>query len=75
MTSLQMKPMLVITRNPGENFVLVVDGKVIAKVNLLGITRQHGDQLKLGIESPGNVKIYRSELWDKIEVGKLKKEV
>lgn len=65
--------MLVITRAVGEDFVLVVNGKVVATVKFMSLNEKRGDKLTIGVDALEEVKIYRSELWDKIEVGKLKR--
>ena len=64
--------MLVITRRVGEDFVLVIDGKVLATVKLIELNSRNNKQLRIGIAAPEKVKIYRSELWNKIDKGKLK---
>lgn len=52
--------MLVLTRSIGERLVI---GQNI-RVHVLEVK---GNQVRLGIEAPGNVKIYREEIYDRIQ--------
>ena len=56
--------MLVITQKPSDNFVLVVDGKVIATIHYL---RENGKQHVVGIDADPDIKVYRKSIWDKIK--------
>ena len=49
--------MLVITRQPGDSFLIGDDIKVI-------ILEVNGDKIKVGIEAPRSVRIMRSEVMD-----------
>ena len=51
--------MLILTRKLDEE--IVIDSDV--RIKILGLSE---NQLKIGIEAPQNVKIYRGELFDKI---------
>jgi len=56
--------MLVITEKPGDHFVLVVEGRVIATIHYL---RENGKQHVTGIDANPNIKIYRKTIWDQIK--------
>jgi carbon storage regulator len=51
--------MLVLTRKPGQSVYIGND----IKVTLHGI---RGNQVRLGIDAPGNVRIYREEIFNQI---------
>jgi carbon storage regulator len=51
--------MLVLTRKPGQSVYIGSD----IKVTLHGI---RGNQVRLGIDAPGNVRIYREEIFNQI---------
>jgi carbon storage regulator len=51
--------MLVLTRKPGQSVYIGTD----IKVTLHGI---RGNQVRLGIDAPGNVRIYREEIFNQI---------
>jgi len=53
--------MLVLSRKCGER-VVFPDQNIV--VTLLEI---HGGQVRLGIEAPQNVSIYRQEIWERIQ--------
>lgn len=52
--------MLILSRRLGERIV-IGDDVVISVVEV------RGDQVKLGIEAPKNVKVYRQEVFDSIQ--------
>lgn len=52
--------MLVLTRKPGETLMLGED----IQVKVLSV---EGDQVKIGIEAPKSLKIYRSEVYEAIQ--------
>jgi len=52
--------MLILTRKAGET--LVLDGGIEIK-----ITEINGDQVRIGITAPANVKVYRKELYATIQ--------
>ncbi|MBQ0140800.1 MAG: carbon storage regulator CsrA [Kurthia sp.] len=52
--------MLVLTRKLGES-IIIGDG---IEVKIVGID---GDQIKLGVEAPKEVKIYRQEIFEAIQ--------
>lgn len=52
--------MLVLTRKPGETLMLGEDIEV-------KIVSVDGDQVKIGIEAPKSLKIYRSEIYEAIQ--------
>ena len=52
--------MLILTRKAGES--LILDGGIEIK-----ITEICGDQVKIGISAPPNVKVYREELYATIK--------
>lgn len=52
--------MLVLTRKCGES--IIIDGEIEIK-----ITDISADKVKLGIEAPGDKKVFRKELYDTIE--------
>ncbi len=56
--------MLVLSRNPGEVTVIVMDGKVLAKIIY---PKHHKQQIKLGFSGKKEVKFYREEVWNKIK--------
>ena len=51
--------MLVLTRQVDEE--IIIDGRIVVKV--LSI---HGNQVRLGIEAPREVAVYRREIYDQI---------
>lgn len=51
--------MLVLTRKLGES--VTIDGNI--KVTIVALK---GNQVKLGIEAPANMKVYREEIYTKI---------
>lgn len=55
--------MLILTRKCGES--IVIDGKIEIKVT--GIS---DEKIKLGIEAPAEMKVYRKELYDTLEENK-----
>lgn len=61
--------MLVLSRKPGEKLIIGED----VVITVLSV---EGDKVKLGIEAPKNVQVYRKELFDAIvEENKLASEV
>jgi carbon storage regulator len=56
------KPMLILTRNQNES--IIIDGDI--KVTVL--SDKHG-QVKLGIEAPEDVEIWREEIYDRQDEG------
>ncbi len=52
--------MLALTRKKGESIIIGEDIEVV----LLGVNR---DQVKLGINAPKNISIYRKEIYDIIQ--------
>lgn len=52
--------MLVLTRRPDES--LIIDDKIIVKVLAVD-----GDKIKLGIEAPREIAIFRSELYEAVK--------
>ena len=52
--------MLVLTRRKGESITIGDDVKII-------IVEIDGNQIKLGIEAPREIEIYREELYEKIK--------
>ena len=57
--------MLILTRRPQET--LVVGDNI--KVQVLGVK---GGQVRLGVEAPRDVPVYREEIWVRIKRDKLK---
>jgi carbon storage regulator len=57
--------MLILTRRPQET--LVVGGNI--KVQVLGVK---GGQVRLGVEAPREVPVYREEIWVRIKRDKLR---
>lgn len=60
--------MLILTRKPGQTLCLYPEDKLgkkdsLIEINFLEIT---GCQLKIGINAPNNVKVFRKEIHDKI---------
>jgi carbon storage regulator len=52
--------MLILSRKSSES--VVIDGRIIVK-----IIRVEGDVVKLGIEAPNDVPIFRQEIYDEIQ--------
>jgi carbon storage regulator len=52
--------MLVLSRKPGES--VVIDGRIVVKV-----IRVEGEVVKLGVEAPADVPIFRQEIYDEIQ--------
>ena len=55
--------MLILTRKRGES--LVIDGKIEIKV-----TDISDEKIKLGIEAPPDMKVYRKELYETLQENK-----
>ena len=53
--------MLVLTRRAGESILLPGSDVIIS------VQSVHGDRAALGITSPSLVKIYRHEIWNRIQ--------
>lgn len=51
--------MLVLTRRPGEK--VIIDGKIV-----ITIVEVRGDQIRLGIDAPRSVKVYREEVYAQV---------
>ena len=51
--------MLILTRKPGESIIL--DGGI--KITVAGI---QGNQIRIGIEAPKEVKVYREEVLERM---------
>lgn len=51
--------MLVLTRKVGES--LIIDDKIVVK-----ILKIEGNSVKVGIDAPKNIKIFRKELYDRV---------
>ncbi len=51
--------MLVLSRRPGEK--IVIDGNIVVTV-----VEVRGDQIRLGIDAPRSVKVYREEVYAQI---------
>jgi carbon storage regulator len=54
--------MLVLTRQKGQNVVLLVGGTKV-EVSLLDI---RGDKVRVGFKAPGHVEVYREEVFERI---------
>jgi carbon storage regulator len=52
--------MLILSRKPNES--VVIDGRIIVK-----IVRVEGDVVKLGIEAPSDIPIFRQEVYEEIQ--------
>ncbi len=52
--------MLILSRKPNES--VVIDGRIIVK-----IMRVEGDIVKLGIEAPSDIPIFRQEIYEEIQ--------
>jgi carbon storage regulator len=52
--------MLILSRDIGES--IVIDGRITVRV-----VRLEGDTVKLGIEAPPSVAIYRQEVYEEIQ--------
>lgn len=56
--------MLVLSRQPGES--VIIDGGITVQ-----ILKVEGDTIKVGIEAPKSVSIYRKELYEEIQMENL----
>lgn len=54
--------MLALTRKKNESVVINGDVKIV-------VVEIRGDKVRLGIEAPADVPVYRSEVWAKIQAG------
>lgn len=52
--------MLVLTRKVGES--IIIDKDII-----LSILEAKGDKIRVGIEAPSDIKVYRKEIYDEIK--------
>jgi carbon storage regulator len=52
--------MLVLSRKPNES--LVIDGRIVIKV-----LRVEGEAVKIGIQAPADVPVYRQEVYEEIQ--------
>ena len=52
--------MLILTRKPGES--IVIDGNIVVTY-----LEQRGGQVRIGVDAPRAVKIYRQEVYDQIK--------
>ena len=59
--------MLILTRKSGESIIL--DGKIDGKIEIK-ITGISDEKIKLGIDAPAKMKVYRKELYDTLEENK-----
>lgn len=59
--------MLVFSRNPKGTFVIVKDGKVIAKITYVGENHKRPGQVKFGIDADEELEVHRSEIWERIK--------
>jgi sRNA-binding carbon storage regulator CsrA len=57
---------LVLTRSRGESVKVVVGGKVVAEVTLVGLSNS-GNECKLAFEAEPEVKFLRSEVWERMQ--------
>ncbi len=55
--------MLILTRKCGES--IIIDGKI--EIKITGIAEE---KIKIGIDAPANMKVYRKELYDTLEENK-----
>ena len=55
--------MLILTRKCGES--VIIDGKI--EIKITGIS---DEKIKLGIDAPAQMKVYRKELYDTLEENK-----
>jgi carbon storage regulator len=53
--------MLILVRKCGEAFVLAEANIIIT------ILEVHGDRVRIGVEAPPEVTIYRHEVWERIQ--------
>ena len=65
MPTVTRKPnILIFTRKPGESFVLQdEDGKFLAEIT---VTKRSGNNVRLSVKAPEEIKINRSELLPKM---------
>lgn len=54
--------MLILTRKPGESIFILVNGELV-KVTVVELK---GNQIRVGIDAPPNIRIYREEIWEQI---------
>ena len=52
---------LVLTRKPTESLIFS-DGEI--KIKILGV---YGEKVRLGIEAPKSVSVYRDEVWERLQ--------
>jgi carbon storage regulator len=52
--------MLILSRKPNES--IVIDGRILVKV-----FRLEGDVVKIGIQAPSDVPVYRQEVYEEIQ--------
>lgn len=59
-------PNLVLTRSKFEGVKVVIDGEVILEITLVGLS-QSGTEGKLAFLADERVKIYRNEVWERMQ--------
>ena len=59
--------MLILTRKSGES--IIIDGKIDGKIEIK-ITGISDEKIKIGIDAPAEMKVYRKELYDTLEENK-----
>jgi carbon storage regulator CsrA len=55
---------LVLTRRKKESIKVVIEGKVVAEITLLGTSRSDA---RMAFEAEKHVKFYRSEVWERMQ--------
>ena len=62
--------MLVITRREGEEFIICASDDVKTPLGTIKITSIRGDRVRLALEFPENIRIYRREVAEQIIASK-----
>jgi len=59
--------MLMLTRKPGETVIAILDERDASRRVVFKVLGVRGGQVRIGVDAPDDVKLYRDELLRRIE--------